>query len=50
MQMMRCSICGHIYNPDTGDEGALPGTDFRNLPDDWKCPICMAEKGMFISA
>jgi len=49
MKMMRCSICGHIYNPDTGDTGIEPGIDFLDLPQDWICPICMAEKEMFIS-
>ncbi|MFH0966103.1 MAG: rubredoxin [Methanobacteriota archaeon] len=49
MKMMRCTICGHIYNPDTGDADIKPGTDFSDLPEDWVCPICMAEKSMFIT-
>ncbi|PKL60900.1 MAG: rubredoxin [Methanomicrobiales archaeon HGW-Methanomicrobiales-4] len=49
MKMMRCTICGHTYNPDTGDVGIEAGTDFSDLPEDWVCPICMAEKSMFIS-
>jgi rubredoxin len=49
MKMMRCTICGHIYNPDTGDGDIQPGVDFADLPAEWTCPICMAEKGMFIT-
>ncbi len=49
MKMMRCTICGHIYNPDTGDGEIQPGVDFADLPAEWTCPICMAEKGMFIT-
>ncbi|MFQ5484202.1 MAG: rubredoxin, partial [Desulfobacterales bacterium] len=41
--------CGYIYNPDKGDRrGKIPkGTDFNDLPDDWKCPVCGAGKKMF---
>jgi rubredoxin len=49
MKMMRCSICGHVYNPDTGDADVEPGVDFSDLPDTWTCPICMAAKSMFIT-
>lgn len=49
MKSMRCTICGHIYNPDTGDAEIQPGVEFADLPDDWKCPICMATKSMFIT-
>lgn len=44
---MKCSICGHIYDPKKGDEGAAPGTAFANLPDDWCCPVCGAAKTKF---
>jgi rubredoxin len=41
--------CGYIYNPDKGDrKGKIPkGTQFADLPDDWKCPVCGAGKKMF---
>ncbi len=44
-----CSICGYVYEPESGDpqNGVPPGTAFNDLPDDWKCPICDAEKDMF---
>ncbi|HQD26523.1 MULTISPECIES: rubredoxin [Methanoculleus] len=47
MKTYRCSICGHIYNPSTGDADIPPGTAFENLSDDWRCPVCLAEKSKF---
>lgn len=45
----KCLVCGHIYNPATGDpEHNIPaGTDFNDLPDDWKCPVCGTDKYSF---
>ena len=44
-----CLVCGHIYDPAIGDEesGIPPGTPFSELPDDWVCPDCGAEKEDF---
>ncbi len=41
--------CGYIYDPEVGDEdsGIAPGTPFEDLPDDWACPFCGAEKDSF---
>lgn len=36
-----CTICGYIY--DEGKE-QVP---FRDLPKDWKCPLCGAVKALF---
>jgi rubredoxin len=47
MHSYRCSVCGHIYDPKVGDAGILPETAFEGLPDDWRCPICLAEKSKF---
>ncbi|MCK9277965.1 MAG: rubredoxin [Methanoculleus sp.] len=47
MQTYRCSICGHIYDPEAGDTDIAPGTAFENLLDDWRCPVCLAEKSKF---
>ena len=45
-EMYQCQTtnCGYIYNPDKGDrKGKIPkGTAFKDLPEDWKCPICGA--------
>lgn len=44
---MKCSVCGHIYDPVKGDEGIQPGTDFRDVPAAWVCPVCGAAKDKF---
>jgi rubredoxin len=45
----RCTICGYVYDPEKGDpeNGVKPGTRFEDLPNDWVCPVCGAEKDMF---
>lgn len=45
-----CNGCGYEYDPGVGDpEGEIaPGTLFGNLPEEWTCPSCSEEKGMFI--
>ncbi|MBF0467952.1 MAG: rubredoxin [Desulfamplus sp.] len=52
-QMYQCQTasCGYIYNPDKGDrKGKIPkDTQFDDLPDDWKCPVCGASKKAFKS-
>ncbi len=42
--------CGFIYDPLIGDEdsGIPPGTEFTDIPDDWKCPLCGVRKADFI--
>jgi len=45
-----CTVCGHIYDEEFGEPeaGILPGTRFEDLPADWTCPVCGAEKADFI--
>ena len=45
----RCKVCGYIYDPEKGDpdNGIKPGTLFKDLPDDWKCPECGVNKDQF---
>ena len=45
-----CGGCGYEYDPAVGDpeNGVAPGTTFENLPDEWICPVCGAEKSAFI--
>ena len=47
-EMYQCQTvnCGYIYNPDKGDrKGKIPkGTQFEDLPQDWKCPVCGAPR------
>lgn len=44
-----CTICGYVYDPEKGDpeSGIKPGTPFEELPDDWTCPVCGADKSAF---
>jgi len=47
-----CTVCGYVYDPAKGDPEANvpPGTAFEDLPDDWVCPDCGADKDMFEKA
>ncbi|MBW6510559.1 MAG: rubredoxin [Desulfuromonadaceae bacterium] len=49
MAKYRCVICDYIYDPEEGDStgGIAPGTAFADLPDDWVCPLCGADKSNF---
>jgi rubredoxin len=44
-----CTVCGYVYDPAVGDpeNGVTAGTAFKDLPDDWVCPVCGAEKDQF---
>ena len=42
MKKYKCTICGYIY-----DE-AKEEVKFKDLPEDWTCPLCGAEKTDFI--
>ncbi|MGA3207995.1 MAG: flavin reductase [Syntrophales bacterium] len=44
-----CSVCGYVYDPEKGDpdSGVKPGTKFTDIPADWMCPICGADKSKF---
>ena len=52
MDKWECTVCGYVYDPAKGDPEAdvLPGTTFEDLPDDWVCPDCGADKDMFEKA
>ena len=45
----QCSVCGWIYDPAVGDPdgGIAPGTPFEKIPQNWRCPVCGAEKSAF---
>jgi rubredoxin len=49
MQKYQCTVCGYIYDPEQGDldGGIAPGTPFEDIPEDWVCPVCGAEKSQF---
>ena len=44
-----CTECGHIYDEALGDSdsGIEPGTLWEDIPEDWLCPECGAEKSAF---
>ncbi len=45
-----CNGCAFEYIPELGDEDAdiAPGTQFKDLPEDWVCPECAEPKENFI--
>ncbi|MDT8356922.1 MAG: rubredoxin [Methanomicrobiaceae archaeon] len=49
MDRYKCTICGHIYDPRKGEplQDIRPGIVFENLAEDWRCPVCAAEKRLF---
>lgn len=36
-----CTVCQWVYDEEK------EGTKFEDLPDDYLCPICAAEKSVF---
>ena len=48
-ELWQCQLCHYTYESAKGDpiSDIEPGTKFSDLPDDWTCPICGAEKSMF---
>ena len=49
MKQYVCSICGFTYDEARGipEAGIAPGTRWEDLPEDWKCPLCGADKSQF---
>ena len=49
MIKFKCQICGFVYDPAEGhpESGIRPGTPFENIDEDWKCPLCGADKEAF---
>ena len=45
----QCDVCGYIYDPEVGDSigDIATGTPFEDIPDDWVCPVCGADKTHF---
>lgn len=44
-----CRACGLIYDEEVGDpdSGLAPGTRFKEIPEDWECPLCGVTKADF---
>lgn len=51
MRSFRCLICGYIYEEELGDPDSdlAPGTRWADVPVDWACPLCGADKKNFES-
>ena len=49
MKKYVCTVCGYVYDEDSGDsdKGIVPGTRFGDLSDDFMCPLCGVGKDMF---
>jgi rubredoxin len=50
MKKYVCSVCGYVYDPAEGDvdNGIAAGTPFKELPEDWICPVCSVSKSEFV--
>lgn len=48
-KIWRCAYCGFEYDEAKGwpDDGIPPGTRWADVPADWFCPTCGAEKADF---
>ncbi len=44
-----CGVCGWVYDEKEGlpSKGIAPGTKFEDLPEDFTCPLCGADKDSF---
>ena len=49
MEKYVCTLCGYVYDPAKGTDDVPPGVSFEDLPEDWVCPECLAEKEVFQS-
>ena len=49
MKKQRCIVCSYVYDPEPGapSNGVKPGTTWDNVPEDWTCPVCGADKEEF---
>lgn len=46
-----CRSCGYVYVPAKGDNqgNIAAGTQFTELPNDWRCPVCGVRKTQFVN-
>lgn len=52
MKKFVCDLCGYIYDEAAGapDEDIAPGTLWADVPTDFVCPLCGADKSQFSEA
>ncbi|MEM7570392.1 MAG: [NiFe]-hydrogenase assembly chaperone HybE [Pseudomonadota bacterium] len=48
--ILECGICWWVYDPAEGDDSQDidPGTAFKALPEQWRCPQCDAPQSKFM--
>ena len=44
-----CDVCGWEYDEELGypEGGIAPGTKWEDVPEEWVCPTCGADKSAF---
>lgn len=49
MKKYVCTLCGYVYDEAMGDpdSGIAAGTKWEDVPEDWVCPVCGADKASF---
>lgn len=49
MDRHECLACGYTYEPVKGDDRSniAPGVPFEDVPLNWRCPVCGAQKKRF---
>ncbi len=49
MEKFVCDACGYIYDPEAGDpdNGVDAGTAFKDVSEEWVCPVCGVGKDSF---
>jgi rubredoxin len=52
MKQYVCTVCGYVYDEAQGipEDGIAPGTKWEDIPEDWVCPVCGADKSLFTQA
>lgn len=52
MAVYVCTVCNWEYDEEKGcpEENIPVGTKFKDLPDDFECPLCHVGKDMFEEA
>ena len=48
-KIWQCALCAFVYDEAAGlpEEGIAPGTRWADVPDNWGCPDCSAQKADF---
>nr|WP_309224526.1 rubredoxin [Halomicronema sp. CCY15110] len=49
MDRFECMACGYTYEPTKGDDRSqiAAGVPFHEVPLNWRCPVCGAQKKRF---